>query len=50
MTEPRRFPPPWIIEEYRGISYIIRYANNFARGLCVLRVGGWTHALSHDSR
>ena len=26
----RRFPPPWTIEEYRGISYIVRDANNFA--------------------
>jgi hypothetical protein len=29
MTAPRRFPPPWIVEEYRGISYIVRDANNF---------------------
>ena len=29
MTE-RRFPPPWTVEEYRGISYIVRDANNFA--------------------
>jgi hypothetical protein len=26
----RRFPPPWAVEEYRGISYIVRDANNFA--------------------
>ena len=26
----RRFPPPWTAEEYRGISYIVRDANNFA--------------------
>ena len=25
----RRLPPPWTIEEYRGISYIVRDANNF---------------------
>jgi hypothetical protein len=25
----RRFPPPWTVEE-RGISYIVRDANNFA--------------------
>ena len=25
-----RFPTPWTIEEYRGISFIIRDANNFA--------------------
>ena len=29
MTAERRFPPPWTVEEYRGISYIIRDANNF---------------------
>ena len=26
----RRFPPPWTVEEYRGLSYIVRDANNFA--------------------
>jgi hypothetical protein len=26
----RRFPPPWTVEEYRGISYIVRDANRFA--------------------
>jgi hypothetical protein len=26
----RRFPAPWRAEEYRGISYIVRDANNFA--------------------
>jgi hypothetical protein len=26
----RRFPPPWTVEEYRGISYIARDANRFA--------------------
>jgi hypothetical protein len=26
----RRFPPPWTVEEYRGIAYIVRDANNFA--------------------
>ena len=31
MTESRRrFPPPWIVEEYRGISYIVRDTNDFA--------------------
>ena len=25
----RRFPPPWSVEEYRGISYIVRDANKF---------------------
>ena len=31
MTESRRrFPPPWTVENYRGISYIVRDANNFA--------------------
>jgi hypothetical protein len=27
---PRRFPPPWTLEEYRGIAYIVRDANRFA--------------------
>jgi hypothetical protein len=26
----RRFSPPWTAEEYRGICYIMRDANNFA--------------------
>jgi hypothetical protein len=26
----RRFPPPWTVEEYRGISYIVRDADKFA--------------------
>src|SRR5262249_42986534 len=30
MREQRVFPPPWTVEEYRGISYIVRDANNFA--------------------
>jgi hypothetical protein len=30
MPGSRRFPPPWTVEEYRGISYIVRDANNFA--------------------
>jgi len=25
-----RFPPPWTVEEYRGISYIVGDANKFA--------------------
>jgi hypothetical protein len=25
----RRFSPPWTVKEYRGISYIVRDANNF---------------------
>jgi hypothetical protein len=29
MTD-RRFPAPWTVEEYRGISYIVRDANKFA--------------------
>jgi len=29
MMSARRFPPPWTVEEYRGISYIVRDANNF---------------------
>ena len=30
MTGSRRFPPPWSVEEYRGLAYIVRDANNFA--------------------
>jgi hypothetical protein len=26
----RRFPAPWTVEEYRGLSYIVRDANRFA--------------------
>ena len=26
----RRFPPPWTVEEYRTIAYIVRDANRFA--------------------
>jgi hypothetical protein len=29
MMGERRFPAPWTVEEYRGISYIVRDANNF---------------------
>jgi hypothetical protein len=25
-----RFPPPWTVDEYRGISFIVRDANKFA--------------------
>jgi hypothetical protein len=32
MNRNRRFPPPWTVEEHRGISYIIRDANRFAVG------------------
>jgi hypothetical protein len=30
MTSGRRFPPPWTVEECRGISFIVRDANKFA--------------------
>jgi hypothetical protein len=30
MTAGRRFPAPWTVEEHRGISYIVRDANDFA--------------------
>jgi hypothetical protein len=30
MTEGRSFPPPWTVEEYRNIAYIVRDANRFA--------------------
>jgi hypothetical protein len=26
----RRFRAPWTVEEYRGLAYIVRDANNFA--------------------
>jgi hypothetical protein len=26
----RRFPPPWTVEGYRGISHIVGDANNFS--------------------
>jgi hypothetical protein len=26
----RRYPPPWTVEEYRDIAYIVRNANKFA--------------------
>jgi hypothetical protein len=26
----RRFPPPWTVDEYRDIAYIVRNANKFA--------------------
>jgi hypothetical protein len=45
MMSTHRFPPPWTVEEYRGISYIIRDANNFA---VAYRVGGGPHAVSHE--
>jgi hypothetical protein len=30
MPGSRRFPPPWTVEEYRGIAYIVRDGNNVA--------------------
>ena len=35
----RRFPPPWTVEEYRDISYIVRHANNFAVAYVYFEVG-----------
>jgi hypothetical protein len=29
MTD-RRFPPPWTVEEFRNVAYIVRDANRFA--------------------
>jgi hypothetical protein len=29
MTAERRFPAPWTVEEYRGITRIVRDASNF---------------------
>ena len=37
----RRFPPPWTVDEYGGISYIVRAANNFPGGLRLSLVGAW---------
>jgi hypothetical protein len=36
-TTSSRFPPPWTVEEYRGISFIVRDANKFAVGLAGAR-------------
>ena len=42
MTKPRRrFPPPWTVEEFRGISYIVRDANNFPVAYVYFEVGAW---------
>ncbi len=30
MPAARRFPPPWTVEEYRDLAYIVRDANRFA--------------------
>ena len=30
MMAARGFPAPWTVEEYRGISYIVRETNRFA--------------------
>ena len=32
----RRFPPPWTVEEYRGLSYIVRDRQQVRRGVCLL--------------
>jgi hypothetical protein len=45
---PRRFPPPWTFEEYRGLAYIVRDANRFAVE-CLLRVGGFNRSSQHYS-
>ena len=39
MTAPgRRFQAPWTVEEYRGISYVVRDANNFALAYVYLKM------------
>jgi hypothetical protein len=39
MTAPgRRFPPPWKVEEYRGIAYIVRDANTFPWRMSILKM------------
>jgi hypothetical protein len=40
MTQERRFPAPWTVEEYRGISYI-RDANR--RAISDVRVANENH-------
>jgi hypothetical protein len=37
----RRFPPPWTVEEYRGISYIVRDANPFIVAYVYFEFGAW---------
>ena len=46
----RRFPPPWTAEEYRGISYIVRNANNFPMAYVYFESesGGRAAANSHN--
>jgi hypothetical protein len=44
----RRFPPPWTVEEYRGISFIVRDANNFAVAYVYFESESAPHALSHE--
>ena len=44
-NNPRRFPPPWTVEEYRDISYIVRDANKFAVAYVS---GGNSYAASDD--
>jgi hypothetical protein len=31
MSPERRFPPPWTVEEYRGITFIVRDAAGIAK-------------------
>ena len=43
-----RFPPPWTAEEYRGISYIVRDANNFPVAYVYFETEpGWRASISH---
>jgi hypothetical protein len=30
MTEPRRFPPPWTIEDHNNACFIVKDANGLA--------------------
>jgi hypothetical protein len=39
----RRFPPPWTVEEYHGISYISRDANRFALAYIYFAYCGASH-------
>jgi hypothetical protein len=46
MTSGPRFPPPWTIEEYRGLAYIVRDANRFAVAY-VYAAGGFNGSTQH---
>ena len=47
---PRRFPPPWTVEEYRGLAYIVRDANRFAVAYVYFasEIGHTRHLMTKD--